>query len=140
MTEERKHLQDIIYLKEAKVHSELSYCEKKKVAAFLVKNNRTIANGINGRVSGAPNVCEGADGKTLWETIHAESNAIISVAASTQSTEGATMYITCAPCKDCSKLIVQAKVVRVVYAENYKDLDGVDFLRKHGVVVEKIEI
>ena len=140
MTEERKKQQDIIYLKMANIMSDFSYCQKKKVAALLVKDNKIIANGINGSPSGDENFCEDSEGKTLWKTLHAESNVISSMAASTQSSKGSTMYITLSPCKDCAKLIYQSKIKRVVYSEDYKDLDGVNFLKERNVVVEKIEI
>jgi dCMP deaminase len=142
MTEERKHEQDLTYMKMAKVMAEFSYCVKKKVGALLVKNNRIIANGINGAPQGEfdEHVCEGEDGKTLWKTLHAESNVISSMAASTQSSEGSTMYITCSPCKDCAKLMLQSKIIRVVYSEEYKDLDGVNFLKERGVIVDQIQI
>lgn len=138
MTKDRKKQYDKTYMKMATVLSELSYCVKKKVGAILVKDNKIIATGFNGSPAKMfPNNCEDEVGKTLWHTIHAESNAITSVAASTQTCQGSTMYITCSPCKDCSKLIYQSGVIRVVYKDFYKDLDGVDFLRSAGVEVEQ---
>lgn len=136
MTEERKAQYDTTYMQMAMVLSQLSYCIKKKVGAILVKDNKVIATGFNGSPARQfPNNCEDENGKTLWHTIHAESNAITSVAASTQNCTGATMYITCSPCKDCAKLIYQSGIVRVLYLDFYKDLDGVDFLKSAGIEV-----
>ncbi len=123
----------------AKVLSELSYCEKKKVGAIIVKDNKIIANGFNGSPSKTfPNECEDSDGKTHWYTLHAETNAIASIASSTQNSQESTMYITCSPCQDCAKLIYQSGIKRVVYGEEYKTSDGADFLKKAGIEVQKI--
>ena len=108
-------------------------------ADYLVKNKMIISDGYNGTPSGFENCCEDEDNLTKWYVLHAEANAILKVARSTQSCEDATLYITLSPCKDCSKLIHQSGIKRVVYHQEYKDTSGVDFLRKAGVEVELIE-
>lgn len=140
MTEERKKVYDKTYMEMAVVLAKLSYCIKKKVGAILVKDNKIIATGFNGSpAKNFPNNCEDETGKTFWHTIHAESNAITSVAASTQTCQGATMYITCSPCKECAKLIYQAGIVRVLYLEFYKDLEGANFLQSAGIEVIQLK-
>ena len=99
---------DIAYLKMAKEWGELSHCKRKKVGAIIVKNNMIISDGFNGSPSGFDNNCEDSEGNTKWYVLHAEANAILKVAASTQSCKGATLYITLSPCKECSKLIHQS--------------------------------
>ena len=106
----------------------------------FVKNNRIISDGYNGTPSGFENFCEDEDGYTKWYVLHAEANAITKVASSTQSCDGATLYITLSPCKQCSKLIYQAKIKRLVYAVQYKDTSGIEFLKKAGVIVDHIKI
>ena len=98
-----------------------------------------ISDGFNGTPTGFENYCEDDEGYTKWYVLHAEANAILKEAASTQSCKGATLYITLSPCKECSKLIHQAGIVRVVYKEGYKDDSGLRFLEKAGIVLEKIE-
>ena len=98
-----------------------------------------ISDGYNGTPSGFENCCEDEENLTKWYVLHAEANAISKVARSTQSCEGATLYITLSPCKDCSKLIHQSGIKRVVYLEEYKDTSGVDFLRKAGVEAEHLQ-
>ena len=131
---------DVAYLKMAKEWGNLSYCERRKVGALIVKNNRIISDGYNGTPSGFENFCEDEDGYTKWYVLHAEANAITKVASSTQSCDGATLYITLSPCKQCSKLIHQAKIKRLVYAVQYKDTSGIEFLKKAGVIVDHIKI
>ena len=131
---------DVAYLKMAKEWGNLSYCERRKVGALIVKNNRIISDGYNGTPSGFENFCEDDDGYTKWYVLHAEANAITKVASSTQSCDGATLYITLSPCKQCSKLIYQAKIKRLVYAVQYKDTSGIEFLKKAGVIVDHIKI
>ncbi len=111
----------------------LSHCKRKQVGAIIVKDRMIISDGYNGTPSGFENYCEDEEGYTKWYVLHAEANAILKVAASTQSCKGATLYITLSPCQQCSKLIHQAGIKRVVYAEAYKDSSGVDFLEKAGV-------
>jgi len=129
---------DIAYLKMAQTWGQLSYCERKKVGALIVKNRMIISDGYNGTPSGFENVCEDEDHYTKWYVLHAEANAILKVASSTQSCLGATLYITLSPCKECSKLIHQAGIIRVVYAVAYKDDSGLKFLEKAGVKLQHV--
>jgi dCMP deaminase len=138
MDKEKKNKYDKAYLRIAKEWSKLSYCERKKVGAIIVKNRMIISDGYNGTPSGFENCCEDEQNNTKWYVLHAEANAILKVANSTQSCEGATLYITLSPCKDCSKLIHQAGIKRVVYIDGYKDDTGLQFLVKAGVEVEQI--
>ena len=117
----------------AKEWGKLSHCMRKQVGALIVKDRMIISDGYNGTPSGFENYCEDDEGYTKWYVLHAEANAILKVAASTQSCKEATLYITLSPCQQCSKLIHQAGIKRVVYAEAYKDSSGVDFLEKAGV-------
>ena len=138
MKKEKKEKYDKAYLRIAKEWGNLSYCQRKKVGAIIVKNKMIISDGYNGTPSGFENCCEDEDNLTKWYVLHAEANAILKVARSTQSCEDATLYITLSPCKDCSKLIHQSGIKRVVYHEEYKDSEGIDFLRKAGVEIELI--
>ena len=139
MKPEKKEKYDKAYLRIAKEWGNLSYCHRKKVGAIIVKNKMIISDGYNGTPSGFENCCEDEENITKWYVLHAEANAILKVARSTQSCEEATLYITLSPCKDCSKLIHQSGIKRVVYHQKYKDTSGVDFLIKAGVEVELIE-
>ncbi|WP_309640106.1 dCMP deaminase family protein [Flavobacterium sp.] len=130
---------DKAYLKIAKEWSQLSYCDRKKVGAIIVRDRMIISDGYNGTPTGFENCCEDEDGLTNWYVLHAEANAILKVARSTQTCEGATLYITLSPCKECSKLIHQSGIKRVVYQLGYRDTTGIDFLTKAGVIVEQIE-
>jgi dCMP deaminase len=130
---------DKAYLKIAKEWSQLSYCERKKVGAIIVRDRMIISDGYNGTPTGFENCCEDDEGITNWYVLHAEANAILKVARSTQTCDGATLYITLSPCKECSKLIHQSGIKRVVYQFGYRDTTGVDFLTKAGVIVEQIE-
>jgi len=129
---------DKAYLRIAKEWSRLSYCNRKQVGAIIVKDRMIISDGYNGTPSGFQNSCEGDDGLTLWYVLHAEANAILKVAGSTQSCDNATLYITLSPCKECSKLIHQSGIRRVVYQEGYKDQSGIQFLKEAGVEVVHI--
>ncbi len=129
---------DRTYLKMAEEWSKLSYCKRKQVGALIVKDGMIISDGFNGTPSGFENVCEDDEGKTKWYVLHAEANAITKLARSTQSGEGATLYVTVSPCKECSKLIFQSGIKRVVFAEKYKDDSGLDFLKKAGVEVVQL--
>ncbi|MFC4741033.1 deoxycytidylate deaminase [Flavobacterium ponti] len=135
----KKSKYDKAYLRIAKEWGQLSYCQRKKVGAIIVRDKMIISDGYNGTPSGFENCCEDEDNNTKWYVLHAEANAISKVARSTQSCEGATLYITLSPCKDCSKLIHQSGIKRVVYHQEYKDCSGLDFLRKAGVEVDLIE-
>lgn len=129
---------DKAYLRIAKEWSLLSYCKRKQVGAIIVKDRMIISDGYNGTPSGFENCCEDAAGITRWEVLHAEANAILKVARSTQSCENATLYITLSPCKECSKLIHQSGIKRVVYHNDYRDNSGLDFLQKAGIDVVHI--
>lgn len=138
MKDEKQLKYDKAYLRIAREWAKLSYCERKKVGAIIVKDRAIISDGFNGSPSGFDNRCEDENGETKWYILHAEANAILKVAASTQSCKGATLYLTLSPCKDCSKLIHQSGINRVVYMHDYKDVEGLDFLHKAGVVIEQI--
>ncbi|GEQ85132.1 dCMP deaminase [Patiriisocius marinistellae] len=138
MKQEKQHKYDVAYLRMAREWSKLSYCKRKQVGALIVRDKMIISDGYNGTPTGFENVCECENGETKWYVLHAEANAILKVASSTQSCKGATLYITMSPCKDCSKLIHQSGINRVVYLEGYKDDSGVKFLEKAGVTVEHI--
>ncbi len=133
---EKQKKYDIAYLKIAREWGKLSYCKRRQVGAIIVKNNMIISDGYNGTPSGFENVCEDDNNFTKWYVLHAEANAILKVANSTQSCTGSTLYLTMSPCSNCSKLIHQAGIARVVYAEEYKDLSGIEFLNKAGVKTE----
>jgi dCMP deaminase len=130
---------DKAYLRIASEWSKLSYCKRKQVGAIIVRDRMIISDGYNGTPTGFENCCEDTVGLTHWYVLHAEANAILKVAHSTQSCENATLYITLSPCKECSKLIHQSGIKRVVYQNGYSDTSGVDFLIKAGVEVAQIE-
>jgi len=136
MTEKKQLKYDIAYLKMAREWAKLSHCKRKQVGALIVKGRMIISDGFNGTPSGFDNCCEDSEGVTKWEVLHAEANAILKVASSTQSAEGATLYITLSPCTECSKLIHQAGIKRVVYAKDYRDSSGLNFLEKAGVEIK----
>jgi dCMP deaminase len=129
---------DIAYLKMAKEWAKLSYCHRRQVGALIVKDKMIISDGYNGTPTGFENVCEDEENNTKWYVLHAEANAIMKVAASTQSCEYATLYITLSPCRECSKLIFQSGIKRVVYIVEYKDKTGIDFLKKSGLEIVHI--
>lgn len=129
---------DTAYLRMAKEWAKLSHCERKQVGALIVRDNMIISDGYNGTPSGYTNCCEDNEGETHWYVLHAEANAILKVAKSTQSADGGTLYITLSPCKECSKLIIQAGIKRVVYHVKYKDTSGIDFLDQYGIEVSHI--
>jgi len=136
----KQHKYDIAYLKMALEWAKLSHCERKQVGALIVKGRMIISDGFNGTPSGFDNCCEDDEGLTKWEVLHAEANAILKVAGSTQSAEGATLYITLSPCQQCSKLIHQAGIKRVVYCRDYRDTSGIDFLEKAGVKTQYLPL
>ena len=129
---------DRAYLRIAREWGKLSHCNRKQVGALIVKDRMIISDGYNGTPTGFENPCEDEEGYTKWYVLHAEANAILKVAGSTQSCKGATLYITMSPCKECSKLIHQSGITRLVYQIDYKDNSGLDFLEKAGVEVEQI--
>jgi dCMP deaminase len=130
---------DRAYLRMAVEWAKLSHCERKKVGALIVKDHMIISDGYNGTPSGYHNCCENENGETQWYVLHAEANAILKVAKSTQSAKNATLYITLSPCKECSKLIIQSGIKRVVFKHKYKDTSGIDFLKEYGIEVNHIE-
>jgi dCMP deaminase len=130
----------VTYLRMASEWASLSCCKRKKVGALIVKDGTIISDGFNGTPKGFPNDCEDADGNTHWYVLHAEANAMLKVARSTQSTEGATLYVTYSPCKECSKMIVQSGIKRVIYREEYRDLSGVKILREAGIDVVQLSV
>lgn len=137
-TSKKQLVYDKAYLRMAKEWGELSYCDRKKVGAIIVKNRMIISDGYNGTPSGFKNCCEDENGLTHWYVLHAEANAILKCATSTQSAEGATLYITMSPCRECSKLILQAGIKRIVYISNYKDDEGLAFLSKSNIEIKQI--
>ena len=116
----------------------LSHCDRKKVGAIIVKDGMIISDGFNGTPTGFDNHCEDEEGYTKWYVLHAEANAILKVAKSTNSCEGATLYLTLSPCKECAKLIHQSGIKRLVYIKEYKDSSGLKFLKKAGIELNQI--
>lgn len=140
MAKSKQNKYDKAYLQMAQIWGQLSYCERKKVGALIVKDRMIISDGYNGTPSGFENVCEDEAHYTKWYVLHAEANAILKVASSTQSCKGASLYITLSPCQECSKLIHQSGIVRVVYSKAYKDTSGLDFLEKAGVELKQVPL
>lgn len=139
MKELKQKKYDKAYLRIAAEWSKLSYCNRKQVGAIIVRDRMIISDGYNGTPSGFENCCEDESGLTHWYVLHAEANAISKVARSTQSCENATLYITLSPCKECSKLIHQSGIKRVVYQNGYRDTSGLEFLEKAGIELAQIE-
>ncbi len=131
---EKQRVLDERYLRMAQIWSENSYCVRRKVGALIVRDNMIISDGFNGTPSGFPNVCE-ENNVTFPYVLHAEANAITKVARSNNSSEGATLYVTASPCMECSKLIIQAGIKRVVFSDLYRIQDGLDLLRRAGIEV-----
>ena len=136
MDKEKKF--DRSYLEMASVWAKNSYCSRRQVGAILVKDRMIISDGYNGTPSGFENVCEDENGVTKPYVLHAEANAITKVAKSSNSSLGATLYVTASPCLECAKLIIQAGIRRVVYSEEYRITDGLDLLRRAGIQVDKL--
>lgn len=132
----KQSLLDYRYLRMARIWAENSYCHRRQVGALVVKDKMIISDGYNGTPSGFENVCEDETGTTFPYVLHAEANAITKLARSSNNSDGATLYVTASPCIECSKLIIQAGIRRVVYAEKYRLTDGIDLLEKAGVKVE----
>lgn len=128
---------DSTYLTMAFVWAQMSYANNLKVGALIVKDKTIVSDGYNGTPKGFPNVCEDEDGKTHWYTLHAEANAITKLACSGSNSEGATLYVTHSPCRDCCKLIIQSGIKRVVYGIEYRDDTAIEFLRSAGIEVLK---
>lgn len=127
------------YIEMATVWAKNSYCRRRQVGALIVKDKMIISDGYNGTPSGFENVCEDENGVTKPYVLHAEANAITKVAKSGNSSKGSTLYVTASPCIECSKLIIQAGISRVVYKDEYRLTDGVDLLRRAGIAVEKVD-
>ena len=128
---------DLHYLEMARIWSQNSYCERRKVGALMVKDRMIISDGYNGTPRGFENVCEDEEGHTKSYVLHAEANAITKVARSNNSSEGATIYITASPCIECAKLIIQSGIVRVVYSDDYRLQEGIELLKRAGIQVDK---
>ena len=135
VTDNKQFLLDCRYLRMARIWSENSYCRRRQVGAILVKDKMIISDGFNGTPSGFDNVCEDEHGLTFPYVLHAEANAITKVARSNNSSEGATLYVTASPCMECSNLIIQAGIRRVVFSEMYRITDGLDILRDAGIEI-----
>lgn len=133
--EERKHELDLRYLRMADIWAENSYCKRRKVGALIVKDNMIISDGYNGTPAGFENVCEDENNITKPYVLHAEANAITKIARSNNNSEGATLYVTDAPCIECAKLIIQAGIRKVFYARQYRLSDGIDLLKRAGIAV-----
>tara|TARA_B100001989_G_C24538489_1_gene466004 strand:+ start:1188 stop:1610 length:423 start_codon:yes stop_codon:yes gene_type:complete len=140
MKEKKQERYDKAYLRMALEWGKLSHCRRKQVGALIVKDRMIISDGFNGTPTGFENPCEDEDNYTKWYVLHAEANAILKVASSTQSCKGSTLYLTLSPCRECSKLIHQAGIIRVVYINEYKDTTGLDFLKNAGVMIEQISL
>lgn len=134
MKKQRKY--DHAYLKMALEWAKLSHCKRKQVGALIVKDRMIISDGYNGCPSDFENDCEDEDGNTKWYVLHAEANAILKVASSTHNCKDSTLYLTMSPCKECSKLILQAGIKRLVFLNQYKDTSGIDFLKKANIEIE----
>lgn len=128
------------YLRMAKVWAENSYCQRRQVGALIVKDKMIISDGYNGTPSGFENVCETEEGVTKPYVLHAEANAITKIARSGNNSDGATLYVTDSPCIECSKLIIQAGIKRVVYGREYRLTDGIDLLKKAGITIEYLPV
>ena len=135
---DKQELLDKRYLRMTRIWAENSYCRRRQVGAIIVKDSMIISAGYNGTPSGFENVCEDADGVTKPYVLHAEANAITKVARSNNSSDGSTLYVTASPCMECSKLIIQAGIKRVVFNELYRLADGIDLLERAGIEVVHI--
>lgn len=134
MTENEKQFElDLRYLRMARIWAENSYCKRRQVGALIVKDKMIISDGYNGTPSGFENVCEDENNVTKTYVLHAEANAITKIAHSSNSSEGATMYVTASPCIECAKLIIQSGISRVVYSEKYRLEDGINLLKRAGI-------
>jgi len=136
----KQRLLDIRYMRMAQIWAENSYCKRRQVGALLVKDKMIISDGYNGTPSGFENDCEDENNKSKPYVLHAEANALTKVARSHNSSDGATLYVTTSPCVECSKLIIQSGISRVVYSEQYHIMDGIDLLHRSGIKVDFIDI
>lgn len=141
MTHDKKKVElDRRYLRMAQIWSENSYCTRRQVGALIVKDKMIISDGYNGTPSGFENICEDKDGLTKSYVLHAEANAITKIARSGNNSDGATLYVTDAPCIECAKLIIQAGIKRVLFIRDYRLQEGIDLLRRAGIEVQQIEV
>ena len=138
--EEKKHELDLRYLRMARIWAENSYCERRKVGALIVKDKMIISDGYNGTPAGFENVCEDENHLTKPYVLHAEANAITKIARSGNNSEGATLYVTDAPCIECSKLNIQSGIKKVIYARQYRLTDGIDLLQRAGIEVHYLPL
>lgn len=136
----KQQLLDQRYLQMADTWSQNSYCKRRQVGALLVKDQMIISDGYNGTPSGFENICEDDDQKTKAYVLHAEANAITKVAKSSNSSDGATLYVTSSPCMECSKLIIQAGIKRVVFTESYRLEDGINLLKRADIEIKQVDI
>ena len=136
---DKQQLLDRRYMRMARIRAENSYCKRRQVGALLVKDQMIISDGFNGTPSGFENNCEDEDNVSKPYVLHAEANAITKVARSSNSSQGATLYVTASPCIECAKLIIQAGIKRVVYGENYRIMDGLNLLKRAGIDVVFVE-
>ncbi len=138
--EEKQHELDLRYLRMAAIWAENSYCERRKVGALVVKDKMIISDGYNGTPAGFENICEDENHQTKPYVLHAEANAITKIARSGNNSEGATLYVTDAPCIECAKLIIQAGIRSVFYARQYRLADGLELLRRAGVETHRLPL
>lgn len=138
MDQNKQTRRDYLYMRMARTWAENSYCQRRKVGALLVKDNMIISDGYNGTPGGFENICEDENNVSKPYVLHAEANAITKIARSHNSSDGSTLYVTASPCMECSKLIIQAGIRRVVYGEEYRITDGLDLLRRSGIEVVRI--
>lgn len=136
---DKKHALDKRYMRMALIWAGNSYCKRRKVGALIVKDKMIISDGYNGTPSGFENVCEDDSNVTKPYVLHAEANAITKIARSGNNSDGATLYVTTSPCIECSKLIIQAGIRRVVYGEKYRIEDGLTLLRRAGIEVDYVD-
>ena len=138
--EEKQHLLDKRYLRRARIWAENSYCVRRQVGALVVKDKMIISDGYNGTPSGFENVCEDEHNVTKPYVLHAEANAITKLARSSNNSDGSTLYVTASPCLECSKLIIQSGIRRVVYGEEYRLSDGIELLRRANIELTYINL
>ncbi|MBW6534998.1 MAG: dCMP deaminase family protein [Mariniphaga sp.] len=138
--DKKQKLLDQRYLKMAMIWSQNSYCKRRQVGALIVKEKMIISDGYNGTPSGFENICEDENNQTKPYVLHAEANAITKVAKSGNSSEGSTLYVTSSPCLECSKLIIQAGIIRVVFTESYRLEDGINLLKRANIEVKQVEL
>lgn len=136
--DEKQRQLDSRYIRMARIWSENSYCERRRVGALIVKDKMIISDGYNGTPQGFENICEDESGVTKPYVLHAEANAITKVAKSSNSSAGSTLYVTASPCMECAKLIVQADIRRVVYCDEYHTSDGIELLKRAGIEIAKV--